>query len=419
MGHHRSVETVSGKIDPTVSSRHSRHRPYASSMARVDRSGDRDDGSPASADRLRATLAAVDVRTGTPEIIRITAEAAGCSVVLEERGGASLTATPSPGRVVAGRAGGPVTRVAVGGGRTVRFDRPGGSAPGDVELAGVLAAFLAEHGRDGREVVDDDGPRELADDRDQERATLVDVVLSGTSSDSDRSRALRALGLRSERDVVVVAVSGPTAEPVSTAAALLLAGYLVGRPAITLVGGVAAALLQGRRQDTSLAQALRDRIADPRHPHRTLFAGLRVGVGRAVPALHARRSWTQARNALRFASTPDIEPVADHAELGVLVLLTRFSPAELAELPEVQAIEEFRRHPTGPKDLAVADIFCRTGSLRRAAAALHMHHSTVQLRLQRVEEAMGWDLTQPRQRLRARMTFIVFRLAEPGTGGSE
>jgi PucR-like helix-turn-helix protein/diguanylate cyclase with GGDEF domain len=388
-------------------------------MARVDRSGDGEDDVAASTDRLRATLAAaVGHRTATPEMIRMTAEAVGCSVVLEERGGASLTAAPSPGRVAAGRAGDPVTRVAVGDGRTVRFDRPGGSAPGDVELAGVLAAFLAEHGSDGREVVDD-GPRELADDRDRERATLVDVVLSGTSSDSDRSRALRALGLRSERDVVVVAVSGPAAEPVTTAAALLLAGYLARRPAITLVGGVAAALLQGWRQETSLAQALRDRIADPRHPHRTLFAGLRVGVGREVPALHARRSWTQARSALRFASTPDIEPVADHAELGVLVLLARFSPAELAELPEVQAIEEFRRHPTGPQDLAVADIFCRTGSLRRAAAALHMHHSTVQLRLQRVEEAMGWDLTQPRQRLRARMTFIVFRLAEPGAGGTE
>lgn len=121
---------------------------------------------------------------------------------------------------------------------------------------------------------------------------------------------------------------------------------------------------------------------------------------------------------LRFAGTPDIEPVADHEELGVLTLLARLDPATIAEVPEVKAVDEYRRRPTGPQDLAVVDVFCRTGSLRRAAAALHMHHSTVQPRIERVEQTLGWDLTQARQRLRARMTFIVCRLTESGHGGA-
>jgi sugar diacid utilization regulator len=354
-------------------------------------------------------------------LIRATAEITGCRVVLEERGGASLTAAPPTGSGTVGDGGAPV-RATVVDGRTVRLERVGGSAPGDAELADVLAAFLTRHLADvrgGATDVPSDSPRsDTAATGERERAELVDVVLSATENDPDRSRALRALGLRSDQDVIVVAVAGPRGADVATATSLFLAGRGGLRPAVTMVGDVAAAVMHAPARDASMAQALRDRISDPYNRHVSLFAGLRVGVGRAVPALRARCSWDQAQKSLRFAGAPGIEPVADHAELGVLTLFARFDPATLAEVPEVTAVNEYRRRPTGPQDLAVVDVFCRTGSLRRAAAALHMHHSTVQPRIERVEQALGWDLTQSRQRLRARMTFIVCRLAESDYGSA-
>lgn len=52
-------------------------------------------------------------------------------------------------------------------------------------------------------------------------------------------------------------------------------------------------------------------------------------------------------------------------------------------------------------DLEAAEALCRNGSLRQAAASLHMHHSTVATRIARVEQKMGWDLGSPSSVLRA------------------
>jgi hypothetical protein len=55
--------------------------------------------------------------------------------------------------------------------------------------------------------------------------------------------------------------------------------------------------------------------------------------------------------------------------------------------------------------------FCRTGTLRQAAAELHLHHSTVAVRLAQVESALGWHLTDPRDRFRAQLALHAMRLA--------
>lgn len=199
---------------------------------------------------LAGTLAR---RSGPLEMIRAAAEIAGCRVVLEERDGASLTAAPPAGRVGAIGGGGVTSPVAVGDGRTVRFERSGGSAPGDAELARALAELLIRH-PEQREAGADENPGAArsgtAANRDLERAALVDVVLSATESDPDRSRALRALGLRSDRDVVVVAVSGPLGADLTAAMSLLLAGLDGPRPPVTLVGNVAAAVTQAPERAT-------------------------------------------------------------------------------------------------------------------------------------------------------------------------
>jgi DNA-binding PucR family transcriptional regulator len=61
--------------------------------------------------------------------------------------------------------------------------------------------------------------------------------------------------------------------------------------------------------------------------------------------------------------------------------------------------------------VAALEAFCRTGSLRQAAAELHLHHSSVAARLARVEQAVGWRLDTPGDRFRARLAVVARLLA--------
>jgi DNA-binding transcriptional LysR family regulator len=67
---------------------------------------------------------------------------------------------------------------------------------------------------------------------------------------------------------------------------------------------------------------------------------------------------------------------------------------------------------SGALDVDTLEAFCRTGSLRQAALALHLHHSSVAARLAHVEDALGWRLDEPQGRFRARMALLARRLAQ-------
>lgn len=63
-----------------------------------------------------------------------------------------------------------------------------------------------------------------------------------------------------------------------------------------------------------------------------------------------------------------------------------------------------------PDDLETLDTYCATGSLRRAADVLHLHHSSVSRRLEQIGKAMGVDLTEPTGLTRARVALTTWRL---------
>ncbi|MGK5732952.1 helix-turn-helix domain-containing protein [Streptomyces sp. URMC 124] len=74
------------------------------------------------------------------------------------------------------------------------------------------------------------------------------------------------------------------------------------------------------------------------------------------------------------------------------------APALLAEVPrnavrdnpDVAAIARIARNP---EDLETVDAYCTTGSLRRAAELLHLHHSSVARRLDQI--AKPWASSSP------------------------
>ncbi|MFF5989413.1 PucR family transcriptional regulator [Prauserella flavalba] len=209
---------------------------------------------------------------------------------------------------------------------------------------------------------------------------LVELVISADSDEAGRNRALRLLGFAPEEPVRVAAVRSP--HPLDRVGALVCPAGLVKAAPLDGVGVILAADL------------------DPaRFP-----AGVRAGIGATGSP---ERSWCQARTALRFATGR--LPVVRHHDLGSLALLAEV-PKEVARAnTDVAAIA---RLAVNPEDLETLDTYCATGSLRQASERLHLHHSSVARRLERIGQALGVELTEPTGLTRARLALTAWRLLD-------
>ena len=128
-----------------------------------------------------------------------------------------------------------------------------------------------------------------------------------------------------------------------------------------------------------------------------------LGAGPVVP----HRSWREARTALRFAGAR--RPVVHHDDLGALALLAHVPDDALAGNPDVTALAALAERP---EDLETLDVYCATGSLRRAAELLHLHHSSVARRLDQIGTCLGFELTDPAGLLRAGLALAARRLLD-------
>lgn len=238
---------------------------------------------------------------------------------------------------------------------------------------------------------------------------LVEIVISGRDAVEERARALRLLGLAPQQPLRVVAVTGASA--IGTAAEIVSLFGRCGLPSsatvrVSALGGSGVALVQRRDGCASPAAELREAL--DRRPCR----GMRVGVGGEASGLDARRSWTEARLALRFAVPGPVgQAVVDHGSLGVVALLAEFPMESLAAQPDVRALAQVAAGEGGASAIEALTVFLRTGSLRQAAVELHLHHSSVAVRLSHVEEALGWRLHDPEDRFRAQLALYARRLA--------
>ncbi|ONK11644.1 helix-turn-helix domain-containing protein [Streptomyces sp. MP131-18] len=322
-------------------------------------------------------------------LLRSVAGLAECPAGLELADGRAFRAGPD-GAVVTG----PPERVsgeaALRPAGRVWLERPGPAGPFDDLVLEWLA--IAAHTAQQ--------PFRVAD------PALVEVVLSAREAFADRARALRLLGLASEQPLRVVAVTGP-GDPEVTALALLGRGGVPGTVRVAHVGAYGVALVQ-RAAAGSPAAELRAAVR----------GAVRAGIGGPADALGAAASWEQALAALRFAQPgPPADAVADHDELGAVVLLADVPAARLAALPDVRRLAGIVEREGGGRHVAALSAFCRTGSLRAAAAELHLHHSSVAARLGRVEAATGWRLREPGDRFRAQLALHAWRLAATGERG--
>ncbi|WP_214408557.1 helix-turn-helix domain-containing protein [Sphaerisporangium fuscum] len=143
----------------------------------------------------------------------------------------------------------------------------------------------------------------------------------------------------------------------------------------------------------------------------------RAGVGPVVPLLELPASWAAARTALRFTADggeQDPGPRVVYAdELGGLAVLAAAVGPGTAPVPDVEALE--RAGAAARWMLTTLDAVASCSSLRAAAVALHVHHSTLQERLAQAEHLLGWPVREPRGRLRLQLALALRRLhRQPG-----
>lgn len=259
---------------------------------------------------------------------------------------------------------------------TVWLERPGPQAALDEAMLDRFAIAVAA-------AVERYGPSRttMAD------PALVELVISSTSDEAARSRALRLLGFAPDLPVRVLAVRSQL--PLDQVSSRICPTHLAKAATLADVGVILATTV-----DTA-----------------EFPAGAHAGIGTAE---RPDRSWEQARTALRF--TGPHEPVIRYDSLGALALLAEIPPDTARDSADVAAIASVANNPD---TLNTLDAYCATGSVRRAASLLHLHHTSVARRIEQIGQSVGIQLTDHAGLIRAKLALAAWRLlnGEPtGTG---
>jgi len=138
----------------------------------------------------------------------------------------------------------------------------------------------------------------------------------------------------------------------------------------------------------------------------------RAGVGQAVDILNLPLSWAAAKIALRFtAEGTDHDPgpqIVHSSELGVLALLTDSVNSATPLVPDELALK--RATAAAPWMLVTLYAVATNASLRGAAVALRVHHSTLQDRIAHAERLLGWSIHEPDGQHRLYLVLALRRL---------
>lgn len=157
---------------------------------------------------------------------------------------------------------------------------------------------------------------------------------------------------------------------------------------------------------------------------RNLTSSARAGVGPVVHVTRLPASLEAAKVALRLtAEGTEDDPgqrVVHAEDLGALPLLLRAADGESEPIADVVALQ--RAGAAAPRVLATLDAVAWAISVRDAARALQIHHSTLQARVTQAETLIGWNVRHPQGLLRLQLALLLRRAIQapalPGSAGS-
>jgi hypothetical protein len=140
----------------------------------------------------------------------------------------------------------------------------------------------------------------------------------------------------------------------------------------------------------------------------TISAGMgeiaRGGRGTGGTVLDLPHSWQSALIAYRLCD--DTTPVVDATEYGVLLDAVVAATAAGTTHPDVAALAS-----VDPHSRSMLHTLARAESVRAAAVAMGMHHSTLQARHEALSRLLGYDPRTPLGRTRYEVARILFRLS--------
>ncbi|MEV6964015.1 hypothetical protein AB0M47_02790 [Hamadaea sp. NPDC051192] len=219
---------------------------------------------------------------------------------------------------------------------------------------------------------------------------IVQYLLGGGISEPDASRSARLLGFRPGQQVKVVVVAGADLSDRMSELRAAFGGFVV----LAALSGSTAAVI-GSSLPASAA----------------LPDGVTGCIGPIVPVERADASWRAAHRGLRFAAmSPTWPALIDTADLGCLLALDGLDRDGIPGLADVRAVASIAAGRRGLEDLDLLDVICASTSLREAATAAHMHHSSINYRANALGEKLGIQLGTAVGRYRARTALIFWRL---------
>ncbi len=242
---------------------------------------------------------------------------------------------------------------------------------------------------------------------------VLDAIASGELTGPEVARRLAPFGLS---DRVAAIVLRPSTERRAGSGSDSVEGVLWSAlreeampTLVASVGPLACALVPGANDEELLALAQRVLTAADGE----LRGEVRVGIGRAVPALDARRSFHEARCALEALALGVASPdgngsalerprVATYKDLGSFQLLLSLQDDEALRLfcDSILGPIEDSEGPYGGELVRSLEAFIEeNGQWERAARRLYCHRHTLRYRIRRVEELTGRNLSSARDRI--------------------
>jgi hypothetical protein len=325
-------------------------------------------------------------------LVRAAAGLAECSAGINDPLRGIFVAVSPDGRSTEGRTvpkASSLAKVDDGSGAEVWLYRPNGPGPLDAIVAERMAAAAAI-------VLDRTfGSSSFAVD-----PGALESLLSAQVPEVDRARCAKLLGFSDARSIRAVAFvcDEPQAEAVTRAVDTVTSEIRSNGDVVQVakVGETFAAI--------TTAQAMPSSVP----------ATMRAGVGPAVDPVRAPASWAAAKSALRFTlSLPGLRRprVLTVEELGPLIALASFPIDELPAVGDVEAIMTLATSDPSGEHIHTLDAFCRAGSLRRTAAELFLHHTSVAARLDHISSVLGYAVDTPDGAFRARMALTLWQLS--------
>jgi PucR family transcriptional regulator, purine catabolism regulatory protein len=249
---------------------------------------------------------------------------------------------------------------------------------------------------------------------------VLDAIVSGELAGPELSRRLAPFGLGERVAAIVLrhsgevrpgSGSGSRSGPGSVEGALWSALREEASPALVAsVGPLACALVPGGGDEDLFA--LGERVVAVAEVE--LRDHVRVGIGRSVPVVDARRSFHEARCGLEAlalgvagssegnGSAPERPRVATYKDLGSFQLLLSLQDDEALRLfcDSILGPIEASEGPYGGELMRSLEAFIEeNGQWERAARRLYCHRHTLRYRIRRVEELTGRNLGSARDRI--------------------